>query len=267
MKRLLTAGLFLVWAALGLAQPGGAALRVVEWDATGIHSATDREWFYRSLGTNGQIQQLPNGGGVYPEIEFSETYDEGAHGIYVPILSDVKGSSFSIRVRIRNTNLFTHYTGTLIPETAELVRTSAPGSPVFPLTVSVASGSLSIAPMATQDVTLQIGGLPNFVTHGDFRVSFRAEGNIGLGPPGGPLVGLATSIERRLCVTDGVPVGIQNVVWNDLLDMYACRWAEGESGVTDVRQRLLENLHFPDGGLISTREDPFTLSYQRRTSL
>jgi hypothetical protein len=39
-------------------------------------------------------------------------------------------------------------------------------------------------------------------------------------------------------------VGIRNVVWNDLLDMYACPWPEGESGVTDVRQRLLENLHF-----------------------
>ena len=67
---------------------------------------------------------------------------------------------------------------------------------------------------------------------------------LGLAQPGGALVGLATSIERRLCVTDGMPVQIQSVVWNDLLDQYACPWAEGESGQADVRQRLLENLHF-----------------------
>lgn len=35
---------------------------------------------------------------------------------------------------------------------------------------------------------------------------------LGLAQPGGAMTGLATSIERRLCVTDGTPVQVQSVV-------------------------------------------------------
>ncbi len=108
--------------------------------------------------------------------------------------------------------------------------------------------------MVSQTITIAFAGKRLFHRGGRFRLQVVKRlltaglllvwAALGLAQPGGPLVGLATSIERRLCVTDSTPVQIQSVVWNDLLDKYACPWAEGESGATNVRQRLLENLHF-----------------------
>jgi hypothetical protein len=157
-------------------------------------------------------------GGAFPLVEKNVST-----GVSIGSVVYVRGSSMSIRYRIRNRNdilLHVHFKFT----EPKYERKNYPG-------VDIALGGsddeeFTIAAGQYHDVTASVTGLPNYVTLGWLKTK------INISSEAGGIVSTGPTREEFVYLTDAQPLAPLAVPWTEVLDD-ACNWADGQVGDAD----------------------------------
>jgi|GEM_PF-5353937 len=248
--------LFLLFIAISAAQRGPsnpALLLDVQRDYTGNIRATDRMWFYKDANGN----NLPNGGGQYPLIEVPENNNLGitsTKAVYV------RGDDVVVKVKLKTyLGAPDAVVGTLTVDQAKYVSNGTENS------ISVSGpGTVSVPGSGgSQEITLTFSGLPNFVSKGQlkFRYFVTLTQASGTNPTGYIAWGQTSSAALwpdTLYITDQTPTGLQTVPWTDLLG-FSCSWAQGQTGMTNVRNQLAYGIYW--GNWVYSANSPHYTTY------
>jgi len=192
---------------------------------TGNIQATDRNWFYQPSGQ-------------HPAIEYPAS-PTVTHVAYL------KGNTISVTVRWHS-DYEESLSGSLTWQGARLV---VPGpsindaGPYFiNLTPSGSTVPVTLPSGGSFETTLTITGVPNYVAVGQLQVKFDLPLTDGIMLGNNGTNGEWQGWERA-CLLDSNPIGLQAVPWTDLLE-YTCRWAFGQSGVSNVGRELTRGIHY-----------------------
>lgn len=220
----------LVWA-LGLSAPSGAQGGVpVRWpDVT-----QDRRDYQDNLATT-DSNYHPD---PHPAIEWPAT-PAVTHVAYI------RGSDVIVKVRWTNTNSYA-LSGTLTWQAARLEvprEEKIPETTFVDLTVPSTPVSISLAANGgSQEVTLTLTGVPNYIAVGELEIKFNMPLTDGEGWGNNGTNGNFVSWER-VCLLDDEPIGLQELPWTDFLE-YTCRWAFGYTGAANVRKEMTRGMHY-----------------------
>jgi hypothetical protein len=162
-----------------------------------------------------------------------------------------KGGSAQLQIYFQNNNPQQAFVGSLIVQDARFIHSTppqagTPGSPppvTIPDTIlSAPTVSLSVPIGQTSAASLNLGGLPSFVTHGNIQLTMRVEGNFGAQVPGGnPIPWSGTVTTQKVYITLSNPVGVMNPVWTEVVET-SCSFAQLESTTSNVNREITEDL-------------------------
>lgn len=241
LGRVLFAFSLLVGACVALGQGGGGGQSSVKWsdvtqdqrDYSSNIQATDRA--YRALSQN------------HPAVEYPAS-PSVTHVAYV------RGNDVVVAARWKNTRS-NSLSGTLTWQAARLAVPTTDGQTAYiDLTVDDTEHSVFLAANGgTWTKTLTLEDVPDYVAVGQIQIKYTmplTDGEFTLNQgTDGNYYGW-----ERLALVDSTPTGLQTVPWIDLLE-FACRWAYGANGASDLREKMVKGMH------LSSRSQNHKLNY------
>jgi hypothetical protein len=254
-----------------------ALVTLIQRDHTGNLYATDRYWFYKNLDGSEQTDDPKPGNGRYNDLEYDASRSwQIDHVVY--------RRAWTITMRLRFKNLHRNaITANLHFSAFRLKVPPAWDRPnvTFLTLAPPADQQFTMAAWGgTADVTIQVTGLPDYVTLGD--IQWQGEVTAISGYPPGENIWVKTVDPdgwgqwERVNAVDSDPQNMQSTPWTDLLD-YACSWAHGKHGDPDVPTAVTNGMFFGSSWLYDGRgvwfwEDPrpsndWTTTYQLKRAL